>query len=171
MGLRQLHRRDTQLALQDSTQVSIADAKFAGELRHPTAVERPGSDPVCRHSGESRHRVTQGSAWCQLRPAAEARPDPARSAEAVEEPAPLMIGDASGADRPAVNAGRGDAHEENAVEPRVTRVEGAFTHVGAEGDWQAQNVFSWPGRSNWSRRSPWKAVRTSASVANCGVVP
>src|SRR5918994_2422896 len=132
MGLSQLDWGYPQLPLEHAAEVAIAYAQFASQLRHSTPVERAGGNSMCSHPSEPRHRVAHGSSRCQLRPTAETGPESGSLGRGgrFEEPASVVIRDASGANRPAVYASGGDADEEDAVESGITRVQCTLAHVG-----------------------------------------
>ena len=119
MGLRQLRRRDAELALQRAAEVPLAHAELAGQIGHAAAVERAGGDALRREPREPRDRIHQRPPRRQLGPAAEAGPvaRPLGGGGGVEEPPALGIGDPRRAHRPAVDPRRGDPDEEDAVEP------------------------------------------------------
>jgi hypothetical protein len=131
VGLRQLDRRDAQLALEHAAEMTVAHAQLAGELGHPPAVERARADPVRRHPREPRHGVDQRPSRRQLGAAAQARPKPCvlGGGRGLEEPAAVVIRHTSRADRPAVDPRRRDAHEEESVEAGVAGVERALAHI------------------------------------------
>jgi hypothetical protein len=128
VGLGQLDRRHTQLALQGATKVAVAHPELARELRNPTAIERAGANPMRGHLRQAGHGIDQRSSRSQLRPAAETGPEPRLLGRCgrFEEPPPLVIRHPGRADRPAVDPRRGNADEEDAIEARVPRVQRAL---------------------------------------------
>ena len=121
MGLRELERRDAELALEHPAEMAVAHTELAGELPDAAAVERARADPVGRDPCEAGDGIDDRPAGRELGPAAQTRPKagPLSGGRGVEEPAPVVIRNAGRAHRPAVDPGGGDADEEQAVEPGV----------------------------------------------------
>ena len=154
MGLRQLERRHAELALEHAAEMAVAHAQLAGELAHAATVERAGADPVRRHPREPRHRIDDRPPGGQLRPAAEARPEagPLGGGGGIEEPAAVVVRYPGRTDGAAVDPGRGDADEEEPIEPGVPGVERALAGRGAEegrGDDDAGHGFQFTRAKGW----------------------
>lgn len=116
--LRQLDWRHADLTLEASPQVAFTDAQLTGKVRHGPAVERTAGDAVDCSGGETRHRLQQRSPWGALRPAPATWPESRRFSRrgGLEESPMLAFRPPGRADGTAVDAGRRDGHEENAIE-------------------------------------------------------
>ena len=104
-----------------STSASLAVECALGDQRQRAAHRVGGAAP-------------EGEVGRDLGPAAQAGPEPRllRGRGRGEEAAVLELGQARRADRPAVDAGRGDAHEHTAVEAGVVGLEGAVVGSAVE---------------------------------------
>ena len=123
------HRRGAEVLHEQASELARADAESLGERIDAglVAVERAVGD----QREAARHRVRRAApgaeVGCGLGPAAQAGPE-ARllgSGGGGVEPAVLEPGGTRRADRPAIDPGRGDAHEEPAVEALVACLERA----------------------------------------------
>src|SRR5580704_17179762 len=117
------------MALEQSPQLPTADAKSPGQGLDVgvLAVECAVSDERQRPAHRVGRAAPEGEVGRDLWSAAQAGPKACllRSGGRGEETAVLELGRARGADRPAINAGRGAAHEDVAVEASVAALESA----------------------------------------------
>ncbi len=121
MGLRQLDRGDAQLSLHRAAEMALAYTQLLRQLPDAMPVECSGRDAHRRGPGDPRNRIAEGPARRQLRAATQTGPEAVAlgGRGGIEEPPALGIGDPRGADRTAVDPGRADADEEDAVEPGI----------------------------------------------------
>src|SRR5258706_5463546 len=123
MRLCKLDGRYADLALESTTQVSLADVELSRQVRHGATVERAGADANCCREGEARNGVDRRLARSELGAAAQAgaisRTLGRRGGH--EEATMTRNRDSRRADRPAIDPGRDDADEEDAVEARIVR--------------------------------------------------
>ena len=140
VGLGEVERSDTGLALEGSPEVAHGDAETCGEVSHGAVVEGARGDAMRRGRGEAVDRVARRATRREFGPAAEARPEAGRFGRRRRrvEAAVLVAGDARGADRPAVDARRGDPDEEDPVEAGIPRVE--CLEAGRTVEWRRHGV-------------------------------
>jgi hypothetical protein len=119
--LRQLDRRDAELALHRTPELALAHAQLARQEADAASVERSGRDAHRRRSRHTVDGIHQRPPRCQLGPAPETGPKAVvlGGRGRCEKPAAIGVRHPRRADGTAVDHGRADAHEEDAVEPRV----------------------------------------------------
>ena len=127
-GLGDGDRRGAEVALEQATQLPLAHAEAVGKALHVGAVQGAGLDQREGARDGVGGSLPGGKVRRGLRAAAQAGSEPGRLSRrrGGEEGDVLGLGDARRADRPAVDAGRLDAHEQAAVEPGVPRQQGAI---------------------------------------------
>ena len=124
------------MLLEQPAQLTPADAQLLGEGLDAglALVERPLGDHLQRAAHGIRGAAPEGEFGRDLRPAAQAGAEArllGRGGGGVVA-AVLELGRAGGTDRPAVDSGRGHAHEDAAVEAGVVAPEGLIAGLAVE---------------------------------------
>jgi hypothetical protein len=121
--LRELDRRDARFALERTSQMPFADTQVASKLTDGAIVERAGGNAMRGNVREARDGIDDRASRRKLGTATETRPIPRALGRGgrVEEPTALGVRYARRTDRSAVHARRGDADEEESVEPCIPR--------------------------------------------------
>ena len=125
-GLRDRHRRRADVRDEQAVEVAGADAYAGGERLDRRVVESAVVDERQRAAHDRRRAEPRRRAGRRLRPAAQAGPEAGVGGRG-RTPVVAHVRGARArrrTDGPAVDAGRGDCHEEAAVEPRVARSAG-----------------------------------------------
>jgi hypothetical protein len=123
--LREFHRRNAVFVFDDAAQLARAQRKLGGQVFHVGVAQESFFDACDGKPGDAPHRVHGRRTRCEFGAAAQAGPISCGlgTGGVRIEGAPVATRRADGADGPAVNAGRGNGHEEHAVETRVARLD------------------------------------------------
>ncbi len=134
LRLRKRHGRYAELALEDASQMPVGDTKARRDCIGARIVDRAVLDQPRGGVREAPYRIDAGVARRQFRAAAQARPVAGCFGRggAREVTAVFALGRAHGADGPAIDARRGNRHEEPAVEASVAGAQRAITGGGIE---------------------------------------
>src|SRR6185437_2839756 len=172
--LRHRHRRGAQMLVEQAPELAPADAEPLGQrLDAGVGVERA----VGHERQRARHRVRaaapEGEVGRGLRPAAQAGPEPRllRRRRRGEEAAIGEFGRAGGADRPAIDPGRGHADEKPAVETRVARGECAVTGLMVEYVHEPSMAFLTAAHSRFSDAIARTGVRAPKPLVQIALPP
>ena len=168
-GQQQLDWRHAELLLHDAANLARAQLKLIGDCFEAAfRIELALLEPLHDQLRDALGIVDRRAAGGELRPAAQAR---AKSGllgflRRLEEPAVGLLRRLHRADRPAVDARRGDPDEEDAVEPRIARrerfVEPASVEIHSITVWPVPAIFGHDSGLHHDVRN-WPAVRCLAA--------